>query len=138
MVKVSVSKQSNYPVGAIVIKKRLSAFLQKQGIVSEAEVSVAIVGESKMVQIGKRYLDPSAPLGTGRKLHNVLSFTPTEAKGDFVYPPDGIIHLGEIIICYPLAVKEAGEENVLINDRVCELVEHGALHLLGIHHEDDI
>lgn len=136
MVKVSVTKQSNYPVGATVVKKRLAAFLLKQGIVSPAEVSVAIVGENKMMQIGRKYYDPSAPPGASKKLHNVLSFTPTETRGDFVYPPDGIIHLGEIIICYPLAVKEAGEENVLTNDRVCELVEHGALHLLGIHHED--
>jgi hypothetical protein len=55
MVKVSVSKQSNYPVGANVVKKRLSLFLQKQGIVSPAEVSVAIVGEKKMMEIGNKY-----------------------------------------------------------------------------------
>ena len=129
MIKVSVSKQSNYPVGASVIKKRLSAFLQKQGIVSPTEVSVAIVGEKKMVEIGNTYLKD-------KKLHNVLSFTPNETKVNFVFPPDGIIHLGEIVVCYPLAVKEAGEENVLINERICELVEHGSLHLLGIHHTE--
>jgi probable rRNA maturation factor len=129
MIKVSVSKQSNYPVGAAVIKKRLSTFLEKQGIVSPAEVSVAIVGESKMTEIGNKYLKD-------KKLHNVLSFTPSESKGNFVYPPDGTIHLGEIVICYPLAVREAGEENVLTIERVCELAEHGALHLLGIHHQE--
>lgn len=133
MIKVSVSKQSNYPVGVTVIKKRLSTFLQKQGIVSEAEVSVAIVGEKKMMEIGNKYLKDvyGKP---DKKLHNVLSFTPNETKENFVFPPDGIIHLGEIVVCYPLAVKESGEENILINERVCDLVEHGALHLLGIHH----
>jgi probable rRNA maturation factor len=129
MVKVSVSKQSNYPVGANTVKKRLSLFLQKQGIVSPAEVSVAIVGEKKMMEIGNKYLKD-------KKLHNVLSFTPNETKEKFVFPPDGVIHLGEIVVCYPLAVKESGEENVLIDERVCELVEHGALHLLGIHHKE--
>lgn len=129
MIKVSVSKQTNYPVGATVIKKRLSAFLAKQGIVSPSEVSVAIVGEAKMMGIGNKYLKD-------KKLHNVLSFTPTETKGDFKFPPDGIIHLGEIVVCYPLAVREAGEENVLTLERVCELVEHGAMHLLGIHHKE--
>jgi rRNA maturation RNase YbeY len=129
MTKVSVSKQSNYPVRSTVLKKRLSAFLLKQGIVSPAEVSVAIVGEAKMMEIGNKYLKD-------KKLHNVLSFTPNEIKVNFVFPPDGIIHLGEIIVCYPLAVREAGEENVLTDERVCELVEHGALHLLGIHHKE--
>lgn len=129
MTKVSVTKQSNYPVSSTVIKKRLSVFLKNQGIVSPAEVSVAIVGEKKMMEIGTKYLKD-------RKLHNVLSFTPNEAKASFVFPPDGLIHLGEIVICYPLAVREAGEENILINERVCGLVEHGALHLLGIHHKE--
>lgn len=128
MIKVSVTKQSNYPVNSTVIKKRLSLFLQKQGIVSTAEVSIAIIGEKKMMEIGNKYLKD-------KKLHNVLSFTPNETKANFVFPPDGIIHLGEIVVCYPLAVKEAGEENVLTVERVCDLVEHGALHLLGIHHD---
>src|SRR5258706_15649077 len=128
MIKVSVTKQSSYPVKALVIKNRLSAFLVKQEIVSPAEVSVAIVGEAKMMDIGNKYLKD-------KKLHNVFSFTPTENKGNFIYPPDGIIHLGEIVVCYPVAVKEAGEENVLTTDKICDLVEHAALHLLGIHHE---
>lgn len=123
-----MTKQSNYPVGVALIKKRLSAFLQKKGIVSDAEVSVAIVGEKKMTDIGNKYLKD-------RKLHNVLSFTPNETKKRFVFPPDGIIHLGEIIVCYQKAVEESKKENVLIDEKVYELVEHGALHLLGIHHE---
>jgi len=128
MIKVNVSKQSNYPVKTPVIKKRLSDFFLSQGIVSDAEVSVAIVGEAKMVEIDKKFLKD-------KKLHNVFSFTPSESKG-FVYPPDGLLHLGEIVVCYPVALKEAKMENVLIDDKVCELVEHGALHLLGIHHKE--
>ncbi len=129
MVKVFVTKQSNFPVKSAEIKKRLAAFFAKNGIVSDAEVSVAIVGEARMLTVGKKYLKDG-------KLHNVLSFTPTEVKGKFIYPPDGVMRLGEIVVCYPLAVKEAGEENVLIATRVYELIEHGALHLLGIHHEE--
>lgn len=128
MIKVSVTKQSSYPVDAVSIKKKLAAFFVYHGIISDAEVSVAIVGEAKMFDIGNRYLKD-------KKLHNVLSFTPTEVK-DFIYPSDGLIHLGEIIVCFPQAVKEAIMENVLTNVKVYELVEHGALHLLGIHHKE--
>jgi probable rRNA maturation factor len=129
MIKVSVTKQSNFPVKAAEIKKRLAAFFVKNGIVSDAEASVVIVGEARMTEIGKKYLKDN-------KLHNVLSFTPTEVKGKFIYPPDGVVHLGEIVVCYPQAVKEAQEENVLVASRVYDLVEHGALHLLGIHHAE--
>lgn len=129
MIKVSIVKQSNYPVGATKIKKKLADFLVKQGITSDAEVSVAIVGEKKMLDLGRTYLKDKV-------LHNVLSFTPTEVKANFVYPNDGLIHLGEIVICFPKVVAEAKSEDVLIDDKVYELVEHGALHLLGIHHKE--
>ena len=129
MIRVSVAKQSNYPVEVAPIKKKLAEFLAENGIVSDAEVSVAIVGEKKIVEIGKKYLGDN-------KLHNVLSFLPGESKKTFVYPQDGVIHLGEIIVCYPLAVTEAKKENKLIADKVYELIEHGALHLLGIHHPE--
>ncbi len=128
MVKVLITKQSNFPVKVTTIKKKLAKFFMSQGIVSDAEVSVAIVGEDKMIQIGTRYLKD-------KKLHNVLSFTPTEVK-NFVYPPDGTIHLGEIMVCYPVAAREAGEENKLVDEKIYELIEHGGMHLLGIHHEE--
>ncbi|MDP1710253.1 MAG: rRNA maturation RNase YbeY [bacterium] len=128
MIKVSITKQSNYSVKTSTVKKKLADFFVKNGIVSDAEVSIAILGEKKMMELGNKYLKD-------KKLHNVLSFTQDEVKGGFVYPPDGIIHLGEIAVCYPEAVREAKEENCLIDEKVYELVEHGSFHLLGIHHE---
>lgn len=129
MIKVQISKQSNYPVSVPVIKKKLAEFLAGQGIVSDAEVSIAVVGERRMMELGAQYLKD-------KELHNVLSFTPSEVKGNFVYPPDSVIHLGEIIVCYPKAVDEANASGKLINERIYELIEHGALHLLGVHHEE--
>lgn len=129
MIRVSVVKQSNYPVAAAPVKKKLAEFLTKQGIVSDAEVSVAIVSEKRMLALSKTYLKENS-------LHNVLSFTPNEARGQFVYPPGGVINLGEIVVCYSVAVEEAKREEKLIAEKVYELIEHGALHLLGIHHEE--
>lgn len=128
MIRVNISKQSNYPVKVAPIKKKLAKFFVDNGIVSDAEVDIALVGESKMLAVGKNYKKDG-------KLHNVFSFTPTEVR-NFVFPPDGKLHLGEIILCYPLVVKEANAENKLIDEKVYELIEHSALHLLGIHHEE--
>lgn len=129
MIKVSLTKQSNYPVSAAVVKRKLAGFLAKSGIVSDAEVSVAIVGEKKMAEIGSKYL-------RDKKLHNVLSFTTSEVKENFAYPPTGVIYLGEIVVCFPEALKEAEKEGVLIDEKIYRLVEHGANHLLGVHHEE--
>ena len=43
--------------------------------------------------------------------------------------------MGEIVICYPKVLEEAKLEGKLIDQKAYELVEHGALHLLGFHHE---
>lgn len=127
MIRVDIVKQSNYPVRSTNIKKALRELLIKQGIVSDAEVSVAIVGEKKMLDVGRKYLKDKV-------LHNVLSFTPDEAIEKFIYPDDKLVHLGEIVVCYPKAVEEAKREDKLIEEKVRELVEHGAMHLLGFHH----
>lgn len=129
MIKVLLTKQSNYPIKSAAIKKKLADFFVEHGIVSDAEVSVALVGEKKMLEVDSKFLKD-------KKLHNVLSFVTEEEKGEFIYPPDGKIHLGEIIVCYPLAVKESMVENVLIDERIYELIEHGAMHLMGIHHKE--
>lgn len=130
MIKVNVKKQSNYPSNVKKIKTALISFFQKNGIVSNAEVSVAIVGKEKMQELGRQYLGED-----GKTVHNVLSFTPDEEKGEFVNPPDGILHLGEIVICYPKVLEEAKHEEVLIDEKIIELCEHGATHLMGIHHK---
>lgn len=132
MVKVIIYKQSSYPVKSSDIKKKLSKFFEDRGIVSDAEVNISLVGEKKMLDVSKKYLKDN-------KVHNVLSFEPSGEfiygkAANFVYPPDGKIHLGEIIVCFPVAVREAKAENVLIDKKVYELIEHGAFHLLGIHH----
>lgn len=127
MIKVDILKQSNYPVNATRLKKKLADFFVKKGIVSNAQVSVAIIGEKQILDISKKYLKDNVA-------HNVLSFTPDEAKGRFIYPPDGTLYLGEILVCYPLVFEEAKTENKLIEDKVYELIEHGAKHLLGEHH----
>lgn len=129
MIKVYVTKQANYPISAPKIKNNLALFLANKGIVSDAEVSVALVGEEKIKLLSKKYLNEK-----GGEFHNVLSFPQSETTEKFLYP-DNLIHLGEIVVCFPLAVREASEEGKLIEEKVLELVKHGALHLLGQHHD---
>lgn len=129
MIVVKVKKQSGYPVNVIKLKKTLSDFFKQKGIVSEAEVSVAIVSEDNMRELAKKFLKESPP-----SVHNVLSFVSDESEG-FI-SPEGKIYLGEIVVCYNKVVEEARKEGKLIDTKTEELVLHGALHLLGIHHDE--
>src|SRR4030043_747675 len=121
MIKVEVKKQSNYPVSVKLVRDTLKVFFTKEGIISDALVSVAVVGEKKMLELGKKYLKD-------RLMHSVLSFTEDELKENFVYPPDGKIYLGEIIVCYPKVGEEAKESGVLIDEKIKELILHNEEH----------
>lgn len=125
MISINVVKQRNYPVSSVKIKKFLQKFLIDHGIVSDAEATVSFVGESMMKVLGKKYYKDS-------NLHNVFSFVESEAKN--WKSTSEAMQLGEIVICFPQVLKEAKQENKLIEEKVIELVEHSALHLLGIHH----
>lgn len=128
MIRVYVTKQSNYPVSSPKIKKSLREFFAKNGIVSDAEVSVAIVGEAKMKKLAHDHLRES------NNVHNVLSFVEEDTKINFQYPSRDVIPLGEIVVCYPKVVEEAKNENKIIETKLIELLEHGAEHLMGMHH----
>ncbi len=132
MITVSIYKQSNYPVSAKKIKGAVVQIFLDNGVQSEAEASVAIVSHSKMIEYAVNYLKEEVDEAT---MHPVLSFPTAELEGPFQFPPDKMLHLGEIIVSYPKAVEYAKKENRLVDDVVVDLASHGALHLIGIHHD---
>jgi probable rRNA maturation factor len=72
---------------------------------------------------------------------DVLSFALTEVKVEdgllaFVMPPDGVLHLGEVVVSYPRAEKQASEHGCELNEELAWLVVHGVLHLVGYDHDE--
>ena len=62
-----------------------------------------------------------------------LSFSLNE--GEKMAAPPGVMRLGDIVISYPIARLEAARDEMLVDDKIDELVLHGMTHLLGTHHE---
>ncbi len=112
--------------------------IAEQVLVSEhanpgAEMGLVIASQEKVRQLNKIYLGEDEPT-------DVLAFSMLEegATADllsFTTPPDGIAHLGEVIISYPQAVKQAGEHCHSVKKEVAILIIHGVLHLLGYDHD---
>src|SRR3989344_7193712 len=123
---VLIFVESRYKVNRKRIKSALSNLLSQQGVNSPVEVSVAIVGDRKMRVLSKKYKGED-------KTRNVLSFSLTE--GEAVETPKGVLPLGDIVISYPVVISEAVRDEVLVDDKIDELVVHGMSHLLGLHHE---
>ncbi len=130
MIKVEVYKQSGFPVSAKKIRERITQTLESNGISSDFDVSVAVVGSAKMLELGKKYYGEN----DNSEEHPIFTFPDNEVKEPFTNPPDETTSLGEIVISYPQAVEESKQTGRLVDDIVCDLAEHGSLHLLGIHH----
>lgn len=137
MLRVLITRQTRYPADPKALRRKIESVLSDYGV-TQAEVSVALVGERKMRKLAQTYL--------GEKkedfVHEVLSFPATAVdasldKGRKVPFPDSGSEtlLGDIVICYPEARKIAIKKNRMMDDVVQELAEHATLHLLGIHHE---
>ena len=124
--QIPIFVESRYRVNRKRIKKVIQKVLTEQEIKGPIEVSVAIVGDRKMRALSKKYKGED-------KTRNILSFPLSE--GESTYLPSEILRLGDIVISYPEIIREASEKEFLVDDRIDELIEHGMLHLLGIHHE---
>ena len=61
---------------------------------------------------------------------------PPEGAGDFdfVMPPDELLPLGEVIVSYPQAQRQADQRGVPLEHELALLVVHGVLHLTGHDH----
>lgn len=112
------------PGGAFFVKILESAAETLKLNDSKIEISVNLVGEAKIKNLNKKYRNKNTPT-------NVLSF-PLSTD---VLQKYGILPLGDIFICLPVAKKEAEEENINIEKKLAWLTVHGFLHLLGYDHE---
>ncbi len=107
--------------------------LVAHGVDSKVELGLFIVGQERIRQLNLSYLGKDSPT-------DVLAFAMLpESSGEnlapFVAPPDGIQHLGEVIISYPQAAIQAEERKHSVKREVAILIIHGVLHLLGYDHD---
>ena len=109
--------------------------LATQGTGSGVELSLVIAGQERVQQLNRNYRGKDEPT-------DVLAFSmlPGEETSEadftsFVTPPDGVLHLGEVIISYPQALIQAEEHHHSPKREVAILIIHGVLHLLGYEHD---
>lgn len=125
-VKTLIFVESRYKINRKRIRSKVEDVLKNQNLTSDIELSLAFVGDRKMRELSLKYKGED-------KTRNILSFSLSE--GEISVMPSDILRLGDIVISYPFLIKEASEEEELVDDRIDMLVEHGLMHLLGLHHE---
>ena len=94
------------------------------------QLGVVIADDATVRELNRRYLAIDEPT-------DVLAFGLAET-GDrpFALPPGEAAPLGEVIISYPTAVRQAEEQGHSVEVEVARLLVHGVLHLLGYDHQE--
>ncbi|MBE9477989.1 MAG: rRNA maturation RNase YbeY [Chloroflexi bacterium] len=105
--------------------------LAAQGVGSQSELGLVITGQERIQELNRSYLGKDRPT-------DVIAFhmLPAEEEAPFVQPPDGVLHLGEVVISYPQAVVQAEQQGHSIRKEIAILTIHGILHLLGYQDEE--
>ncbi len=123
---LDINADSRYSFDRKRVREALAKTLDEQGVMGDVKISLSVVGDRKIRELEKKYFNRD-------EVTDVLSFPLEEGEempGDF----DGL-NLGDIVVCYPQAKRQAMQWNKLVDEEIEFLACHGLLHLLGVHHD---
>jgi len=107
--------------------RRIAASVLAAENVPAAELGVLVTDDDAVRRLNAEYAGEDAST-------DVLAFSLREGE-EFV-SPDGVMRLGEVIISYPTASRQAAEAGRLVDEEIVHLLVHGILHLLGYDHAE--
>jgi probable rRNA maturation factor len=132
-INISIKKDMALPVDKNWLEKIARGVLEAERIASSTEMGLLITDSKTIQKLNRIYRGEDKPT-------DVLAFEMAPDVGQepelsFVSAPDGIRHLGEVVISYPQAIKQAQEQGHGVTQELALLIAHGILHLLGYDHE---
>ena len=123
----ALSEMKSWCESAIQIKSHQQAFE------NSLSVLVRIVDSDESAELNQNYREKNGAT-------NVLSF-PNDVPDFMLDIPElneQNSHLGDLVICDLLVVKEAAEQGKPVLSHWAHLIIHGVLHLQGFDHIDDV
>lgn len=130
LIKIIKDCQKNYPDIKIFLEQLLELSLeylvQKEDLKYPIEISISIINEKSMKKINKKYRNKN-------QATDVLSFS--QIEGEEFPEINQFLILGDILICYQVALKQSKENQTNFYSEIMRLVVHGLYHLLGYDHE---
>ena len=118
------------PFADLVSRERMErvarSALEAEGL-PDAELSLVVTDDATVRRLNRDYAGEDAAT-------DVLSFSLRE--GEEFASPDGVLRLGEVIISYPTAERQAREAGRAVDEEIAHLLVHGVLHLLAYDHAE--
>ena len=112
---INIVNETKFNIPKKVVKNCVAETLKTKHSKAES-LSIVFVEPKKIRRLNSQHMGRDS-------VTDVLSFTSEEDN-----------YLGDIIIC-PQYIKENFAEFIL---EICHVVVHGSLHLLGVHHDDEL
>ena len=131
MLKLSLSLQQNFQAPELVLKraylkKVVEISLRHIATQSNCEIGIACVDNAESQQLNLEYRGKDKPT-------NVLSF-PSDLPDEMAAILDSF-PIGDLVICIPVVLQEAIDQQKTPIEHFTHMLVHGTLHLMGYDHE---
>ena len=130
-INVLIDKEYKKRVKSTWLKSLARQIQTAENVSVKSEMSLLMTGDEQIRELNLKYLEEDRPT-------DVLSFPLNEqldAAPVFLNISDGKVHLGDIMISYPTAARQAEEHHHSVEREITILLIHGILHLLGYDHD---
>jgi len=129
--KLNLSLQQNYQSPELVlkrayIKKVIETTLRFINVDQDCEIGIACVDNDESHKLNLEYRQKDKPT-------NVLSF-PSDVPEEVLAMLDAL-PIGDLVICIPVVLQEAIDQNKTPIEHFTHMLVHGTLHLMGYDHE---
>jgi len=124
-VNVQNQGETPYEVDVAGLERAAATVLAQHNVDSDAGLSIVFAEDDFVQSLNRQYRNVDAPT-------DVLSFPADKLPAELNDEPP---YLGDLIIAYPYASKQAAREGHKLPDSLALLVVHGTLHLLGYDHD---
>mgnify|MGYP003512373769 FL=1 len=129
--KLSLSLQQDFQAAELVlkrggIKKVVETTLRFIDTQSDCEMGIACVDNAESHKLNLEYRQKDKPT-------NVLSF-PSDLPDEMAQILD-TFPIGDLVICIPVVLQEAIEQQKTPIEHFTHMLVHGTLHLMGYDHE---
>ncbi len=136
-IDILINDEYQDDVSSGYLEKITRVILENMHGANACQLGIVITGDEEIRQLNREYRGIDSTT-------DVLAFamqdeTVCEDEHALLFPlhAGGVRQLGEVLISFPQAVRQAEEAGHDVQKEIVTLVVHGILHLLGFDHETD-
>ncbi len=135
-VSVHIDEEFTDLVSAGMIAEAARQTAEGEDLDGRSSVDVTITGDEAVRELNAAYRDIDETTDVLSFSYTAQGDSPSFASDEFALPPGEDASLGDVVVSFPQAQRQAEEASVPLAEEIAHLVTHGTLHLLGYDHDD--